>query len=195
MKNCFTGTDAVDWLTKTLLISRAEAVLVGESLMHRGLFHHVHFTTTFKDNPQCLYQFSTEINNSSNTNINSSGESNIKSPRSPRNTMNRFDTSSVINDSNIFEIVETMIKELSKQDLTVNDEVLKGCFKGKDAITWLQQHLKLPSRIFAIDCGQLLINRGLMHHVEFCEPFGDNEEFYRFYKVSKIFFSFFLFFI
>ncbi|KAL6050288.1 Phosphatidylinositol 3,4,5-trisphosphate-dependent Rac exchanger 2 protein [Balamuthia mandrillaris] len=55
-KNSFKGTDLVDWLTKTLNLTRAEAVEFGQELMQRSVFHHVTFSEAFEDKSH-LYRF------------------------------------------------------------------------------------------------------------------------------------------
>jgi serine/threonine protein kinase/polyhydroxyalkanoate synthesis regulator phasin len=55
-KNCFRGNELVDWLVKTLKLSREEAVEFGQELMRRSVFHHVTFSENFEDKPH-LYRF------------------------------------------------------------------------------------------------------------------------------------------
>ena len=46
---CFIGRDAVDWMTRTLGLTREEAVLGGQILVDRGAIHHVLDEHGFKD--------------------------------------------------------------------------------------------------------------------------------------------------
>ena len=46
---CFVGREAVDWLTRTEGLTRAEAVAVGQLLVDRGIAHHVLDEHGFKD--------------------------------------------------------------------------------------------------------------------------------------------------
>ena len=56
-KDCFAGTEAVDWLIKNLRFStREEGVAIGEALMHRGLLLHVLRSEPFQDS-NFLYRF------------------------------------------------------------------------------------------------------------------------------------------
>jgi potassium efflux system protein len=48
-KRCFIGREAVDWMTRSLGLTRQEAILAGQILMDRGVFHHVLDEHTFKD--------------------------------------------------------------------------------------------------------------------------------------------------
>ncbi|MGK7889866.1 MAG: mechanosensitive ion channel domain-containing protein [Leptolyngbyaceae cyanobacterium] len=59
-------------------------------------------------------------------------------------------------------------------------QVYKRCFVGTDAVAWLAQHQK-ATREEALRIGQLLIERGHMHHVTDEHAFEDKYLFYRFY--------------
>jgi hypothetical protein len=59
-------------------------------------------------------------------------------------------------------------------------QVYPNCFVGTDAVTWLAEHQK-ATRDAALRLGQLLIERGHMHHVTDEHPFEDKYLFYRFY--------------
>ena len=50
------GTEAVDWLSENLKITRDEATELGRMLMYRGLIQHVTNTEPFADKP-VLFQF------------------------------------------------------------------------------------------------------------------------------------------
>lgn len=54
------------------------------------------------------------------------------------------------------------------------------CFVGSEAVEWLMQTQNC-SREDAIDLGQLLVERGIIHHVLDEQPFRDDYVFYRFY--------------
>lgn len=57
-KDCFIGSDCVDFLMTTLeLDSRDEAGVIGEALMHHGLIQHVLRSEPFQDSRQFLYRF------------------------------------------------------------------------------------------------------------------------------------------
>ncbi len=55
-QRCFVGTEAVDWLTKNLQISRTEAVAIGQELIDKKVVHHVNNEHLFKDEP-LFYRF------------------------------------------------------------------------------------------------------------------------------------------
>ena len=58
-KDCFVGSDAVDWLIEKLkIITREEGVAIAESLMHRGFIFHVLKCEPFQDNKNLFYRFS-----------------------------------------------------------------------------------------------------------------------------------------
>jgi small-conductance mechanosensitive channel len=54
------------------------------------------------------------------------------------------------------------------------------CFVGSEAVEWLMQFQNC-TREEAIDIGQLLVDRGIIHHVLDEHPFLDDKIFYRFY--------------
>ena len=54
------------------------------------------------------------------------------------------------------------------------------CFVGAEAVAWLMR-VEDISRDEAVHLGQLMLERGLMHHVLDEHPFQDGEFFYRFY--------------
>ena len=54
--HCFVGTEAVNWLMQTQLASREEAVRLGQTLMEKGLLHHVTDEHFFKDD-YLFYRF------------------------------------------------------------------------------------------------------------------------------------------
>lgn len=59
---------------------------------------------------------------------------------------------------------------------------------GSEAVTWLLQKQKvipLKTREEAVELGQLLIDRGVIHHVVNRQPFKDGYFFYRFYVVRS----------
>jgi hypothetical protein len=55
-----------------------------------------------------------------------------------------------------------------------------ACFIGSEAVDWLMQKQSC-TREEAIQLGQLLIERGIIHHVYDEHPFRDGYVFYRFY--------------
>ena len=55
-QRCFVGSEAVDWLTKHLNISRPKAVAVGQKLVDQKVIHHVNDEHSFKDEP-LFYRF------------------------------------------------------------------------------------------------------------------------------------------
>jgi hypothetical protein len=53
---CFVGAEAVDWLARTQECSRDEAVRLGQTLVERGIIHHVLDEHPFRDG-QFYYRF------------------------------------------------------------------------------------------------------------------------------------------
>ncbi|NEQ15777.1 MAG: hypothetical protein F6K44_18960, partial [Moorea sp. SIO3E2] len=54
------------------------------------------------------------------------------------------------------------------------------CFVGSEAVDWLVKRCN-STREDAVTVGQILINRGIIHHVADDHPFRDDYLFYRFY--------------
>lgn len=50
-KDCFTGTEAVNWISTNLNIRRNVAISIGSKLMGHGFFHHVTHSRPFADEP------------------------------------------------------------------------------------------------------------------------------------------------
>lgn len=83
--------------------------------------------------------------------------------------------------------IDTLIKEMrGSHGVTVKDRrhrwgTYSNCFVGSEAVKWLMrtQNLNLKE---AISIGQLLIDRGLIHHVLNKHDFKNEYLFYRFYE-------------
>eukprot|EP01094_Clydonella_sp_ATCC50884_P017351 TRINITY_DN2_c0_g3_i2.p1 TRINITY_DN2_c0_g3~~TRINITY_DN2_c0_g3_i2.p1 ORF type:complete len:320 (-),score=98.49 TRINITY_DN2_c0_g3_i2:33-992(-) len=55
---CFVGSEAVDWLMRTLKMdAREDAVDVAQMLIDRSVFHHVNYIETFSDKRMAFYRF------------------------------------------------------------------------------------------------------------------------------------------
>ena len=54
--HCFVGSEAVDWLTKSLNISREKAIKIGQQLVKSKIIHHVKDEHDFKDE-ELFYRF------------------------------------------------------------------------------------------------------------------------------------------
>ena len=70
--------------------------------------------------------------------------------------------------------------ELEFQDRHYRMNLYPTCFIGSEAVDWLMKTQNC-SREEAINLGQLLIDRGIIHHVVDQHPFRDDNLFYRFY--------------
>ncbi|MDX2169801.1 MAG: mechanosensitive ion channel [Deltaproteobacteria bacterium] len=62
-RRCFVGSEAVDWLSLTYEIGRAEAVRLGQSLLERGVVQHVLNEQPFRDG-NFFYRFTAEAEGS-----------------------------------------------------------------------------------------------------------------------------------
>jgi len=67
------------------------------------------------------------------------------------------------------------------KDRRYRGNVYPQCFIGAEAVEWLAQRIQ-GSRPEAISIGQMLIERGIIHHVIDDYPFQDDYSFYRFYR-------------
>ena len=55
-RQCFIGSEAVEWLMETQDLKKEEAIQLGQMLLDRGIIHHVHDEHTFK-NEFLFYRF------------------------------------------------------------------------------------------------------------------------------------------
>jgi hypothetical protein len=74
--------------------------------------------------------------------------------------------------------------ELEIKDRHHRMNIYPTCFIGSEAVDWLMK-AKNCTREEAIDLGQLMIERGIIHHVEDQHPFRDDRLFYRFYTDER----------
>ncbi|MEO0456655.1 MAG: mechanosensitive ion channel domain-containing protein [Cyanobacteria bacterium P01_A01_bin.114] len=70
---------------------------------------------------------------------------------------------------------------LTIQDRRFRLTVYQNCFVGSEAVTWIVKTQK-ATREEAIRLGQLMVERGIFHHVIDEHPFKDEYLFYRFYE-------------
>ncbi|MEM9217546.1 MAG: mechanosensitive ion channel domain-containing protein [Cyanobacteria bacterium P01_F01_bin.150] len=88
-----------------------------------------------------------------------------------------------LSDDELHQLVDEMRKEggVDIGDRRYGLHVYDRCFVGSEAVTWIAKHQK-ATRDEAIRIGQLLIERGLVHHVTDEHTFEDEYLFYRFYS-------------
>ncbi len=84
------------------------------------------------------------------------------------------------------EIQELVAQMRGKNGLDIRDRrfglhVYTRCFIGSDAVQWFMQQ-QLASREEAIKLGQVLVERGIIHHVTDEHTFKDDHLFYRFFE-------------
>jgi hypothetical protein len=86
--------------------------------------------------------------------------------------------------------IEALVKVMREpggldiKDRNYRMNVYPRCFVGTEAVEWLIQTQDC-SREEAIQLGQLLIDRGIIHHVLDEQPFRDDVIFYRFYADER----------
>jgi potassium efflux system protein len=66
-------------------------------------------------------------------------------------------------------------------------------FLGNEAVDWLMRTLLIQNRNEAIEIAQIMMDRSIIHHVNFVEVFSDKPTLYRFFRVC-FYFTFTLFF-
>ncbi len=83
--------------------------------------------------------------------------------------------------------IETLVKAMrGNQGLDIQDRVYRFkryryCFLGSEAVDWLVEKQQ-SSRSEAVEIGQMLIEKGIIHHVADEQSFVDGYYFYRFYS-------------
>lgn len=55
-QRCFVGNEAVDWIVAKIKLSREDAVVLGQKMVEKGLFHHVMDNHKFEDD-NLFYRF------------------------------------------------------------------------------------------------------------------------------------------
>ena len=55
-QRCFVGNEAVDWISKKTKLSREDAIVIGQKMIDKGLFHHVLDEHQFEDE-ELFYRF------------------------------------------------------------------------------------------------------------------------------------------
>jgi len=157
-KDCFVGSEAVDWMMEKLnLKTKEEAIEVGEMLLHRGFIFHYTRSASFLNSKTEYYRF-----------------------------RDKLESSHKLDDDKINEIVVLMRWEVQRKDRKKGKQVYPACFVGSEAVDWLVKKLKLSSREEGVEFGQTLIDRSIIHHVNFGETFTDKQtSFYKFYQDDK----------
>lgn len=155
-KDCFVGSDAVGWFLRVLkLDSREEATAIGESLMHRGLIYHVLRSEPFQDKNNMFYRFTPE---------------------------DELDEQEQVYAGKITYLAEMMRWGIEIKTRRWRHKNYFASFSGKEAVNWFMENLKLESRSEATQFGQMLLDRGIFHHVLAADTFVDKDHLYRFYQ-------------
>jgi potassium-dependent mechanosensitive channel len=98
----------------------------------------------------------------------------------PFDTIEGFDLAA-LNDAHLIQLVSRMCGEggIPRSDRRYWLRVYRDCFVGREAVDWMTMELDL-SRDEATDLGQLLVEKGLVHHVLDEHGFEDGNLFYGF---------------
>ena len=99
--------------------------------------------------------------------------------------MEWFDILELTDEPTAAEIKELVVQMRGPEGIDIRDRrfglrLYQQCFVGSDAVQWFMQQ-QLASREEAIRLGQLLLERGMIHHVTDEHPFKDAHLFYRFF--------------
>jgi hypothetical protein len=158
---CFVGSEAVDWIMQNQQCSRAEAVELGQVLVDRKIIHHVTDEHGFEDN-YFFYRFYADE---------------PESMQAERRSQIRAKLANV----DFIALIEAMRGEggLDIRDRRYHLNVYAKCFVGSETVDWLAQHENL-SRAEAIELGQLMVEKQIIHHVSNDHDFEDGYLFYRF---------------
>lgn len=81
-------------------------------------------------------------------------------------------------------VLETLCQEMSAEPGLVDSRrwrlrLFDQCFVGRDAVTWIEQRLRIP-RTEAVKIGRVCLKMGLFSHVLGEQEFADEHYFYRF---------------
>jgi serine/threonine protein kinase len=175
--HCFLGNELVDWMCKHTSLSslprsamRQGAVDACQYLMTLGLIEHVTKSHAFEDHAY-FYRFCADT---------------------PEEILAQFEAAREtaklqLSAEDVIEIVLKMRCDMTGLDRRDRKWRLRSfplCFVGQDAVSWMVQHLPIVkgSRSTAVVLGQMLLSRGVFHHVtDGHGTFEDKHLFYRFY--------------
>eukprot|EP00007_Cunea_sp_BSH-02190019_P000569 CAMPEP_0174240582 /NCGR_PEP_ID=MMETSP0417-20130205/19402_1 /TAXON_ID=242541 /ORGANISM="Mayorella sp, Strain BSH-02190019" /LENGTH=691 /DNA_ID=CAMNT_0015319697 /DNA_START=50 /DNA_END=2122 /DNA_ORIENTATION=- len=181
-KKCFVGHEAVEWLVKRYTLeSKAEAVELGKAMMSRGLIAHVCASEPFEDR-YYFYRFTDALLKPKKTVHPSQAARAKKNRKHPVN----------ITSKELLQFTEVELNKLKalmlddRTGLDIRDRRWRlkkypRCFVGHEAVAWMKQRLNLTADEDALQLGQLMIDRGIFHHVANDQPFRNDYKFYRFY--------------
>ncbi len=149
-KNCFVGSELVDWLKENKGLITEEAVLLGENLFSLNLIQHIKNEHEF-ENEYLFYHFTLP-------------KMNIRlSPRELNDLLVE------IKNSHNFEV----------KDRTFKLKSYPQCFLGSDLIDWLKKNKNIAT-LEATAIGQELIRNKHIAHVTNDHDFENDGFFYRF---------------
>jgi hypothetical protein len=152
---CFVGSEAVDWLSAQLQISRRSAVRVGQRLVALGYVHHVAEEYDFADG-YLFYRFSESA-----------------APAAP--------AADGIGLPELGHVLRAMRSAGGVMPRTHLRRLVRyeGCFSGREACAWLMRHFNVSGPI-ALWLGRELMKNAGLRHVFDDRPFTDSDELYRF---------------
>ncbi len=162
--NSFIGSEAVTWLIKEQQCSREAAIQLGQTLLEKGMIRHVTDEHGFMD-AYLFYRFDP---------MRIRSEARLDDGQPSQST--QLD-------------IETLVTKLQQpggielQNRRYRLSTYPNSLIGSELVDWLVQ-VQTCSRDEAVDIGQLLIDRRIIHHVTDEHSFEDAYLFYRFYDES-----------
>eukprot|EP01102_Stenamoeba_stenopodia_P010919 TRINITY_DN332_c0_g4_i1.p1 TRINITY_DN332_c0_g4~~TRINITY_DN332_c0_g4_i1.p1 ORF type:complete len:710 (+),score=188.96 TRINITY_DN332_c0_g4_i1:281-2410(+) len=157
--NTFIGSEAVDWLMNHLsLPNRMEAIVIGQTLLHRDIIMHITNSKPFLDGSQ-LYRFKnfggmhTETHEKEKEKEMETLEPGFRALMSKMTPKEFNDMLSKMSDRFVGLPIKTRKGYIRSHDF---------CFTGESAVDWLMNQYPedLSSRDLATQFAQLLLNRG-----------------------------------
>lgn len=154
-KDCFLGSDAVDWFIRVLrLETREEGIAIGENLMHRGMIYHVLRNEPFQDKGNMFYRFTPE---------------------------EEIDQNEQVYAGKITYLADIMRWQIEHKTRRWKHKNYMQTFTGTQGVDWIMKTLQMESRADALQFGQMLLDRCIFHHVQFEDKFVDKDHLYRFF--------------
>ncbi len=179
---CFIGSEAVNWLAEKQNTTKEKAVWLGQIIVNRGIIHHVLDEHHFEDG-YFFYRFY-EDDVAKRWFKNHPGISWTTLAALLESGDVKLENGSF---HDILPEIDTLVGQmrgplgLEIKDRRYNRKLYHKCFIGSAAVNWLMETKNLTEDQ-AVWLGQIIVNRGIIHHVLDEHHFEDGYFFYRFYE-------------
>lgn len=174
-KNCFVGSEAVDFMVQAKLASsRSDAVQTGRYLMKTfDLFHHVKYAHDFEDQ-YLFYRFSQDHTDESMDSSERESSSELLSSVSSSRPSN-------LGKEELMQIGERLRRGVRIQNRHYRFKTYRNSFVASEAVDFLVQSRIANSRNQAVSIGRKLAEElSFFHHVTNDHEFKDEYLFFRF---------------